>query len=555
MSIRTKLVLIILPLTVLSMAIIATSSALAARSGITRIAIEFLAFKAEQLESYAQEQWDLLVNNGLEERSDLVAVSRQSVIGRSLEMIRSEGELILALEDASRIAFATRPIEPESLRLEEWQQLQAFADVAERGWVELTVRGEPRVGYTFAFEPFDWQLFVTEASETFYLPVAQIIRRSVLISVIVVAIASLALVLLSSVLTRPLAEMVTRLQHIIDEGDLSTRVEIRYDDEVGRLGHTFNTMMSQLETSYQQIKEYALDAAIAERNEKKIRNIFQKYVPNDVIETIFTNPESMLVGDTRNVAILFSDIRSFTTISESSRPDELVSNLNRYFSILVDIIMDRHGIVDKYIGDAVMAFFGAPVAHENDALDAVEAAVAIVDALEVFNGEQAAAQLPPFMTGLGINYGEVTVGNIGSERKMDYTVIGDTVNLASRLEGLTKFYSQPLIISSSVRERVGTARPCRLVDTVVVKGKTVGERIYTTRASLGDSEQEAWELHGQAMEQFYQRSFKDADRLFARVQKLLPEDPLATMFRERCASYQRTPPPDDWNGAWVMTSK
>lgn len=555
MSIRTKLVLIILPLTVLSMAIIATSSALAARNGITRVAIEFLAFKAEQLESYAQEQWDLLVNNDLQGREDLVAVSRQSVIGRSLEMIRSEGELIFAVEDGSRIAFATRPVEPEALRLEEWQRLLALADAEERGWVELTVRDEPRVGYTFGFEPFGWQLFVTEAAETFYLPVTQIIRRSVLISLIVVAIASLALILLSSVLTRPLAEMVTRLQHIIDEGDLSTRVAIRYDDEVGRLGHTFNTMMSQLEASYRQIKDYALDAAIAERNEKKIRNIFQKYVPNDVIETIFTNPESMLVGDTRNVAILFSDIRSFTTISESSRPDELVANLNRYFSILVDIIMDRRGIVDKYIGDAVMAFFGAPVRHENDALDAVEAAVAIVDALEIFNREQDEAELPRFMTGLGINYGEVTVGNIGSERKMDYTVIGDTVNLASRLEGLTKFYGQPLIISSSVRERVGDAHPCRLVDTVVVKGKTVGERIYTTRSSLSDSEREAWKLHDSAMERFYARDFAGADRLFTKLEEHLPEDALAPMFRERCATYRQTPPPQDWNGAWVMTSK
>ena len=206
-----------------------------------------------------------------------------------------------------------------------------------------------------------------------------------------------------------------------------------------------------------------------------------------MIETIFANPESMLVGDTRSVAILFSDIRSFTTISERSRPDELVATLNRYFSILVDIIMDRHGIVDKYIGDAVMAFFGAPVSYENDALDAVRAAATIADALDRFNAEQRTSGGPVFTTGLGINYGEVTVGNIGSERKMDYTVIGDTVNLASRLEGLTKYYGQPLVISSTVESRVSHEVPCRLIDTVVVKGKTVGERIYTTRAALSEA--------------------------------------------------------------------
>jgi class 3 adenylate cyclase len=314
-------------------------------------------------------------------------------------------------------------------------------------------------------------------------------------------------------------------------------------------------MMHQLDGSYQQIKEYALNAAMAKRDEQKIRSIFQKYVPHDVIETYFKNPESMLVGDTRDVAILFSDIRSFTTISESSRPDELVTALNRYFSILVDLIMDNHGIVDKYIGDAVMAFFGAPVSHENDALDAVRSAASIAEALDRFNAEQEKTGGPIFQTGLGINYGEVTVGNIGSERKMDYTVIGDTVNLASRLEGLTKYYSQPLIISSTVQERVADTVPCRLIDTVVVKGKTVGERIYTARNTLSSAEEEAWSIHAQAMDLFYGREFRKAERLFRKVLKILPGDPAAEMFLQRAKELATAPPGEDWTGATIMSQK
>ena len=555
MRIRTKLIIVMLPLTVLSMLVIGTSSALSARSGITRVAIEFLAFKAEQLESYAGEQWDLLVNNGLEDREDLRAVSRQSVVSRAIEMIRSQGELIMALEADSSIAFSTRPIGREQLRPDEWHHLQTLAREEYRGWVELTIRDEPRVGYAFAFPPFDWEVLVTEASETFYATVSEIIRRSIVITLLVVAAASTALIVLSNVLTRPLGNMVGMLQHIIDRGDLTTRVEVLYDDEVGRLAHTFNTMMAQLEGSYEQIKDYALNAAVAKRNEQKIRNIFQKYVPNDVIETIFANPESMLVGDTRDVAILFSDIRSFTTISERSRPDELVATLNRYFSILVDIIMDRHGIVDKYIGDAVMAFFGAPVQHENDALDAVQAAVSIVDALDAFNRDLEASGLPPFTTGLGINFGEVTVGNIGSERKMDYTVIGDTVNLASRLEGLTKYYHQPLVISSSVADRVADTVPCRLIDTVVVKGKTVGERIYTARSTLSPAEERAWPIHAEAVAAYYARRFSEAADGFRTVLDLLPEDHAAAMYLERAQRLAETPPSEDWDGATVMDSK
>ncbi len=133
--------------------------------------------------------------------------------------------------------------------------------------------------------------------------------------------------------------------------------------------------------------------------------------------------------------MLFSDIRGFTTISEGMSPDDLVSSLNRYFSGQVDIIMNRSGIVDKYIGDAIMAFFGAPVTHDDDALQAILAGIEMSEAVEDFNRQQKELGKPEFHIGVGINYGIVTVGNIGTDKKMDYTVIGDMVNLASRLEG------------------------------------------------------------------------------------------------------------------------
>jgi class 3 adenylate cyclase len=550
------MVAIIVPLVIVAMIILGTSAALAARSGITGVAVEFLGFKAETLERYAREQWDLLVNNNLTGREDLVAVTKQSVMTQAVETIRSASELTFAVSvDGGSIAFSTRPLQREQFLIEEWDSLVSLAREGYRGWIELSVGGEPRVGYAFLFEPFQWLIVVTETEEAFFAGVTAIVRRTALITGIVFAVVALAIVFLAEVLTRPLGGVAGAMDRIIASGDLASRVDVVYDDEIGRLAHTFNTMMDRLDESYRQIKEYALNAVLAKRDEQKIRNIFQKYVPRDVIDTFFRNPESMLTGETRPVAILFSDVRSFTTISEGSRPDELVSALNRYFTILVDIIMNRHGVVDKYIGDAVMAFFGAPVVHENDCLDAVESAIDIVEALETFNEEQKRTGGPVFLTGLGINYGEVTVGNIGSERKMDYTVIGDTVNLASRLEGLTKYYRQGLIISSSVTDRVSDSVHCRLIDTVVVKGKTVGERIYTARRTLADSEKEAWKLHEQGMQRFLDRDFSGAAKLFRKVKRVLTDDPIAEMFLERCDRYEKDPPPADWNGAAVMNQK
>jgi class 3 adenylate cyclase len=277
----------------------------------------------------------------------------------------------------------------------------------------------------------------------------------------------------------------------------------------------------------------------------------------------------MLVGDNRKLSILFSDIRSFTTISEGMAPDDLVNSLNRYFSGQVDIIYNRQGVVDKYIGDAIMAFWGAPEKHEDDALQSVLAGLDMIDALAVFNANQRNLGKPEFFIGVGINYGEVTVGNIGSERKMDYTVIGDSVNLASRMEGLTKTYHSELLITESVygelrKALLQTATPrlnFRLLDTVAVKGKTKGVKIYTVKRNLAPAEATAWPVHNQGMELYYLRSFREAAEKFKEASRLLAtagtaaEDFNAESMYRRCIEYTGNPPPDGWDGVEVMKTK
>ena len=514
--------------------------------------MRFLGFKSQELKKYIDNQWNLLVSNNLDTNPEYVAVTKSAIASYADTLVRSGSELIFAIDGELEVTLFTSDIE---LLDEERRVLRnAFEDKKE-GWIEFDAGGVTRVGSAFYYAPFDWLFYTTEEREVFYQEVTAITMQTGIILVGSLIVSIVLLIIFSTVLTRPIQNVVVTMRDIITKNDLSDRVSVEYQDEIGNLAHTFNIMIDELEKAYKQIKEFALRAVVAQKNEHKVRNIFQKYVPKDVIDSFFANPESMLVGENRVMVILFSDIRSFTTISEGFMPDELVNALNKYFEFMVDIIMSHNGIIDKYIGDAIMAFFGAPVKRSDDAIQAVTAALEMQEALLIFNEGQAARGKPAFVTGIGINYGVVTVGNIGSEKKMDYTIIGDMVNLGSRLEGLTKPYKQDVIFSESVYQKVKVEYPCRLVDKVVVKGKTQGEKIFTAKKSLNEREKEAWAYHHRALRYYFKQDFKEAVRLFKSVEKLLPKDHIAGMFMGRCQRYLKDPPPSDWNGLEILTSK
>ena len=512
-----------------------------------------LGFKAQELNKYMESQWNLLVNNELNENPEYVEVAKNAIVSYSDTLIRTGTEIIFAVTTADTgLAMSTADLELLDIERASISDLETKQIT---GWVELQAGGVSRVGNAFFFEPFGWYVIVSEETSTFYKAITEITIRSAIVLGISLAATLLFILLFSNYLSGPITRVAGTMRRVISHNDLSARVEVEFKDEIGELAQTFNIMLDELQKAYNQIKGFAFQAVLAQRNERKVRNIFQKYVPKDVIDTLFANPESMLTGENRVLAILFSDIRSFTTISEGYMPDDLVNNLNRYFEIMVDIIMDHGGVIDKYIGDAIMAFFGAPVKHKNDALNAVATALKMQSALLKFNAELEASGKPKFKTGIGINYGVVTVGNIGSQKKMDYTIIGDMVNRGSRLEGLTKYYHQDIIFSESVFRKVQDTYPCRFVDTVQVKGKTFGEKIYTAYETASPNMQNALKIHHAAMGHFYEREFKKAKQFFQAVLKLLPEDFLATEFIQRCDNYIADPPPADWNGTEIMKSK
>ena len=552
MSIRLKIILTVLPLLVSTLLTSGYLSSYSAEVALTQVAVNFLSFKAQEMAKNLDGQYAILEQNQLNQVPEYVQTAQQASALFAKTLVKSETELIFALEGGKKLAFSTREI---ALAEEEIAQLEKMYNDEQSGWVSITLGNQDLVGQFFVFEPWNWYVGVTESKKTFFAGVEEIRFQSYLISGVSALIGVFVLFWFASFLTTPIQRMVKAMQNIIKSNDLSQRVQIQYQDEIGFMASTFNNMIEDLERATVQIKNFALQSVIARKNEQKVRNIFQKYVPKHVIDEVFSHPERSLVGQNRDLAVLFSDIRSFTTISESMRPDELVNNLNRYFSVMVDIITSHNGFVDKYIGDAIMAFFGAPVPSENDALMSVNAALGMLDALVTFNEQQKAEGKVTFNIGIGINYGIVTIGNIGSDKKMDYTVIGDSVNLASRLESLTKKYHEQLVFSEFVYQKVGRHLYCRLLDKVAVKGKTKGVGLYTARRSLSDQEKKGWAYYHSGLESYYDRNFKTAIKNFEDTLNILPNDHMAREMIQRSEYYIKNPPSIDWDGTEVMHEK
>jgi adenylate cyclase len=294
-------------------------------------------------------------------------------------------------------------------------------------------------------------------------------------------------------------------------------------------------------------------------SEKRLKSTMSRYMDPGIADRLVAGGAEMLGGQAAMATVLFSDIRAFTTITEQLGPQGTVTLLNEYFTLMVDCIQREEGMLDKFIGDAIMAGFGVPVAHEDDADRAVRTAIAMMDELRRWNAQRTAEGKAPVDIGIGLNTDSVVSGNIGSRKRMDYTMIGDGVNLASRLESACKQYGAHILISEfTYRQLRGTYR-VRELDLVVVKGKTQPVAVYEVLDYHSPESYpnlvDALGHFRDGLDKYRSRNFDRAAELFARVVELNPADKAAKMYLERCAHLKLSPPPGDWAGVWVMESK
>lgn len=286
---------------------------------------------------------------------------------------------------------------------------------------------------------------------------------------------------------------------------------------------------------------------------------FQKYVPAQLVrQLIQTNQEAVISGQRRNLTVFFSDVADFTTISEKLTPKELTSQLSDYLNELTDIIIAQQGTVDKYIGDAIMAFWNAPLDIANHPGKACTAALACQRRGAELASDWKRAGKAPFVTRIGLHTGDIIVGNMGSNQRLNYTIIGDAVNLASRLEGLNKIYGTEIIISQQVYEHVADEFEVRLLDFVVVKGRTEPVTIYELVSEKGEvtaNDLEFLRYFNEGVMAYKQRQWDRALRIFGRSLERRPDDPAGKIFSERCNQFKVSPPDEDWAGEYVFTHK
>lgn len=295
-----------------------------------------------------------------------------------------------------------------------------------------------------------------------------------------------------------------------------------------------------------------------ERERKRIRAAFQNYVPAEVVNTMLQHPEKLrLGGEKREMTVLFSDIRGFTTLSEQMEPEKLVALLHSYLNPMTNIVFKHQGTMDKYIGDAIMAIYGAPLVLPEHAACACDTALEMLATLEQLWEVWRAQGLPELKIGIGINSGPMTVGNMGSERLFDYTVIGDNVNLASRLEGLNKYYGTAILISEATRKLIPPAFILREVDRVRVKGKKAPVSIFELRGhgQPQGSEAELLEMFQAGLHAFRQQQWPEAEQFFRQCLKLYAQDGPAKLLLSRTLSLAQNPPPPDWDGTATLTEK
>ncbi len=294
-----------------------------------------------------------------------------------------------------------------------------------------------------------------------------------------------------------------------------------------------------------------------EREKQKIRQTFNLYVHGSVVEEMLAHPERLkLGGEKKELSVLFADIRGFTTLSERLPPEELVPQLNGYLTRMTQVVFDNHGTLDKYIGDALMALFGAPLTQEDHPYRACTTALDMVGTLGDLHRSWAERGLPIFEVGIGINTGVMMVGNMGSERRFDYTVLGDNVNLGSRLEGLTKMYGVNIVVSEMTWKYVKDDFIGRELDIVRVKGRQHPVAIYQLMGKRGDDiPAEPLDVYRRAMTAFRGCDWQTASELFRKVEEWWPSDPPSILYLKRCEELLDKHPGEDWTCVTILDHK
>ena len=352
--------------------------------------------------------------------------------------------------------------------------------------------------------------------------------------------------LITNRVTRPVRSLASAMRDV-QQGNLNVQLPVSSTDEVGRLTNSFNFFVEQL------------------RSKEQMKQTFGKYIDPRILEHVLAQSSAETVaGGRRQMTVLFADLVGFTSLSERLTPSLMVTLLNRHFGLQAMAVQEHHGVVDKFVGDSIMAFWGAPfVKPEEHAVLACRAAQAQLVALDTLRRELPEItglrrDVPTVELRIGICTGEVVVGNIGSENTRSYTVIGDTVNLTARLERANRVYGTQILIGETTAQAVAQKFETREIDAISVKGKTEITRIFELLAPKGQLSEELERLrerYEQGRRAFLAQEWDLAEAAFRECLQVRPNDGPSQILIERIQILRRNPPGKDWNGVWQLVEK
>jgi class 3 adenylate cyclase len=357
----------------------------------------------------------------------------------------------------------------------------------------------------------------------------------------VVIIAVLAFRFVSNLIARPIRALVDGTRRVAD-GQFDKPIVVNRHDELGELAASFNLMAAGLQ------------------QRDLVTNTFGKFVDPKLVEEFLTNPAALAPGGEKRVqSVLFTDLTGFTTFSERLDPHDLVGLLNEHLGDAADIVTQQRGIVDKFIGDAVVAFWGPPITKSDEHAGlACRAAVRIVRGVHRLDDKCRMLGMPPLGIRIGIATGDVLVGIIGSANKYNYTIMGDTANLGSRLEGLNKVYGTSILVTERTAQAAERFVLTRRVDRVRVVGRAEPVELYEVLAERGQENgalPKRCAAYAEAVSFYERRAWADAATAFERVATEFPEDTAARTMAERCAAFRQDDPGPTWDGIWNATTK
>ncbi len=357
----------------------------------------------------------------------------------------------------------------------------------------------------------------------------------------VIAISLIAVILLARSVTRPILDLARRVRRI-EAGDYGQAVAVTGQDEIGQLAGSINTMA----------------AGLAEK--EKVRDLLGKVVSHEIAEELLSKTIA-LGGEERVVTVLFADIKGFTSLCENLAPEAVLTLLNRYLSEITEVIERHHGVVDKYTGDSVMALFGAPLSRPGDAGNAIATALAIQSTMAALNEANLAQGMFAIEAGIGVHTGLVVAGNLGSQNRLNYTVIGDSVNLSARLEGLTRRYHVPNIVSEATR-RDAPGFVYRELDLVRVAGKKEPVRIFEVLGREGEVSAQVLDeaaAFAQVLQDYraqrWQQALQGLEALLAAQPAHAREQSLYGVYAARIAALREETLSPDWDAVYTFDKK